>query len=126
MSRDFYRVTGAEEVAATFKRFGFKAADLQDAFREIAADVAAQARARAPRQSGRLASDVRPGIGKTRATVYAGGSAVPYAGVQEYGWPRRSIAAQPFLRPAADDEAEAAAAAIVKEMTRLINSLGLD
>ena len=124
--RDVYRVTGAEETAAAFKRLGFKAADLQDAFRDIAADVVTEARARAPKVSGQLAGNIRPGIGKTRATVYAGSAGTPYAGVQEYGWPRRSIAAQPFLRPAADNQAEAAAVVIVREMTRLINSLGLD
>jgi len=35
--------------------------------------------------------------------VRAGGAKVPYAGVQEYGWPRRNIAAQPYIVPAAHD-----------------------
>jgi hypothetical protein len=30
----------------------------------------------------------------------AGSDAVPYAGVQEYGWPQKNIQAKPYLRPA--------------------------
>ena len=125
MTQQIVRVYGAEDVAARFRRLGFKASDLRGAFSKIAADVVSEAKSRAPRQTGRLSSDVRPGLGKTRATVYAGRVGVPYAGVQEYGWPRRHIAAQPFLRPAADNEAQAAADVLVREMQRLINGVGL-
>ena len=33
----------------------------------------------------------------------AGGAKVPYAGVQEWGWGRRHIPAQPYLVPAAHE-----------------------
>lgn len=45
-----------------------------------------------PQLSGKLATTVRAGRGKTKAVVRAGGRGVPYAGVINYGWPARGIA----------------------------------
>lgn len=129
MTRSVYVVTGAEEVAAQFRRLGFKASDLAPAFARVGATVAADARSRAPRRSGRLASDIRSGgaggTGKTRATISAGRATLPYAGVHEYGWPRRHIAERRFLRDAADENAQATADLLVREMQHRIDSVGL-
>ncbi|MFC8387048.1 hypothetical protein [Nocardia sp. NPDC057272] len=56
-----------------------------------AAQIAARAaRAAAPRKSGRLSRSIRAN-GRTVATT------VVYAGVQNYGWPRRNIRARAFM-----------------------------
>lgn len=129
MTRSVVVVTGAEDVAAQFRRLGFKASDLSSAFERVGARVASDARSRAPRDSGRLASDIRSGgaegVGKTRATISAGRAVVPYAGVHEYGWPRRNIAERRFMRDAADAQAQATADLLVAEMQRKIDSVGL-
>lgn len=119
------RVYGAEDVARRFARLGFKASDLRGAFSAIGNEIVADARARAPRRSGRLAGNIRAGLGKTRATVSAGSGSLLYAGVQEYGWRGHGIEAQPYLRPAADQKAEEAARLLAREMQRLIDSAGL-
>ena len=59
------------------------------------------AAAMAPHRSGTLAGSVRGNQAKTMAAVRAGGARVPYAGPIHWGWPRRNIAAQPFLVDAA-------------------------
>ena len=120
-----YRVTGDREAAAKFKALGFKVSDLSAVFGRIAEEVASDARGTAPRRSGRLAGDVRPGRGKTRATVIVGRASVPYAGPINYGWPSRHIAANLFMNRAADDKADSSAEAIAAEMKRMISSSGL-
>jgi hypothetical protein len=54
----------------------------------------------APRLTGALASSVQGNPSAEKAQILAGGVGVPYAGVQEYGWPEKNINAQPYLRPA--------------------------
>jgi hypothetical protein len=54
----------------------------------------------APRLTGALASSVQGNPSAEKAQILAGSAAVPYAGVQEYGWPEKNINAQPYLRPA--------------------------
>jgi phage gpG-like protein len=61
--------------------------------------VAQGGQVRAPVVTGRLAGSIRASTADGEAVI---GSALPYAGVQEYGWAGHGIAAQPFLRPALD------------------------
>jgi HK97 gp10 family phage protein len=61
-----------------------------------ASDIAADARNRAPRRTGRLAQSIRTEVRGTRGRVTAD---VPYVVPVEYGTSRQ--AAQPFMRPAA-------------------------
>jgi hypothetical protein len=96
------QVEGFREVAAALQQMGVDVEDLKDAFGAIAAETARAAAARAPRRTGRLAADVRGNRAKSKAVVTAGRAGIPYAGVHEYGWASRGIAAQPYLRPAAD------------------------
>lgn len=119
------KVTGDREVAAAFRKLGYKSSDLSEVFGRIASVVAADARSLAPKVSGRLAASIKPARYKTRAVISAGSSAVPYSGVQEYGWPGRNIRPQPFMRPAADSKADSSAEQIAAEMQRLINQAGL-
>ena len=119
------KVTGDEQVRAQFKALGFKARDLERAFAQIGSEVVSDARALAPKVTGRLAADIRANRAKTRASISVGRASVPYAGPVNYGWPRRNIAPSMFMNRAADDKADSAAVQLAREMQRLIDSVGL-
>jgi hypothetical protein len=89
------RVEGAAELAASLHRAANELDHLDAAHSRVGGFVAAQAGRAAPRRTGRLASSVRV-LGSTGKDVTVGSSLV-YAGVIHYGWPRRGIAANPFL-----------------------------
>lgn len=93
------RVEGARELRSTMKRAGEQLTDLRDAHRKVGAVVTAATAP--PVKSGALAGSVRPGATQTMALVRAGGARVPYAGVQEWGWPAHSITGKGFLTGAA-------------------------
>ena len=96
-------IKGGREFRASAKRAGDDLSDLKEAHAAAAGIVAPVARAAAPVSSGRLAASVRPGATKTASIIRAGKKSVPYAGVQEFGWPARNITAQPFVVPAAQE-----------------------
>lgn len=97
------KVEGAKQLRAALKAAGEDLTDLKDVNAEVAALVAQAAAARAPHRTGRLASTVRGNRAAGRATVQAGRAAVPYAGPIHWGWPRRRIAAQPWVAQTAQD-----------------------
>jgi len=119
-------VTGVDDVLVRLARFGRAANDMPSAFDAIGAAVAARARTLAPVRSGRLSSSIVASRGGKFASVQAGGGSVVYAGVQEYGWPGHNIAAQPYLRPAADTSTPEAVDELTDELRRQIQALGLD
>ncbi len=98
------KVKGVNEVVRSFKQYGGAIDDLKNANANIGMKVATTAKATAPLLTGNLQRSIRPNRASARVQIKAGGAAVPYAGVQEYGWPLRGIQAQPFLRRAAWDE----------------------
>ena len=98
-----FEVEGGKQLRKSLKDVEDGLADLKDAHGDVAQIVADAARPGAPRQTGRLAGSIRPSGTKTMAIVRAGGAKVPYAGVQEWGWGRRNIPAQPYIVPAAHD-----------------------
>lgn len=77
--------------------------DLKDSNAKVAQFVAATARVRAPKRSGRLAATIRGNRAAGRATVAVGGVLTPYARPIHWGWPARGIAAQPFVSEAAQE-----------------------
>lgn len=82
---------------------GLRVEDLKAAFAEIAR-VGAEAAARhVHSDTGALAGDVRGNRAKSKAVITAGRASLPYAGVQNYGWPAMNISAQGFMQ-AADKE----------------------
>jgi len=95
------QVQGAKELRRTLKAAGADLADFADANAAAGRIVAAEAPGWIHSRSGRLAGSVRAGAAKTSATVRAGGAAVPYAGVIEWGWPARHIRPHPYLTTAA-------------------------
>lgn len=74
--------------------------ELGAANKEIAEIVAREARRRAPEKTGRLKKSIRGLKVQRSAVVRMGGARVPYAPIQEFGWPARGIASQAFLYPA--------------------------
>lgn len=123
MSAYSVEVTGEREVIAAMRRLERSAGDFSTTFGGLSSDAAADARALAPKLSGRLAASVRPARFKMSALVVA---TAPYAGVHEYGWAARRIAAQPFLRPAADTKADVSAEQLARELDRFIAQAGLN
>lgn len=101
-SRVVVRLEGAAELRRTLRAAGDDLGDLKAAHQAAAEVVAPAAASAAPFRSGRLAASVRGSGTKTAAQVRAGSARVPYAGVQEYGWPARGIVAQPYLVPSAE------------------------
>ncbi len=95
------KIDGLPRLRAALRRAGLDLADLKAANAAAAALVASAAAARAPRRTGRLAASVRGNRAVSRASVSAGGSAIPYAGPIHWGWPARGIEAQPFIATAA-------------------------
>lgn len=71
--------------------------------KELSTTLSQKASAMAPVLTGALASSVKGNPSNEKAQILAGSAAVPYAGVQEYGWPAKNIKAQPYLRPAVNN-----------------------
>ena len=99
------KVVGAAELQAGLRHLGAEAAD-PDVAKRGAELVVDAARDRAPVASGALVGSIRVEMALPDAAVVAGSPAVPYAGVQEFGWPARGIAGTHYLADAADDQAD--------------------
>lgn len=91
-------VTGLKECLRDLKKAGADFEELKDANNELARTVASKAAAVAPRSSGALAASIKGNRAKNKVSVKAGSARVPYAGVQEYGWPARNIEAKSYIR----------------------------
>lgn len=94
------RVTGVPAAVAALRTIGIEVEDLKDAFSEISRQGAVLAARYAPKRSGRLAGDVRGNRSRSKATIAAGGVAVPYAGAINYGWARHNIEPAGFMQAA--------------------------
>jgi hypothetical protein len=95
------RVEGLDRLVRTLNKAQVDLSDLKDAHAAVGRIVAADAQARAPRRTGRLAGSIRASRQARRAQVVAGGAKVLYAPAIHWGWPSRGIAANPFLSDAA-------------------------
>ncbi|TCU48345.1 hypothetical protein [Curtobacterium sp. PhB146] len=91
------RITGLTKTVTALRKSGTDMQDMSELMHAIGTTVVHIARPKAPYLSGALARTVRAGRGKTKAVIRAGTAAVPYAGVQHYGWPARGIRPHPFL-----------------------------
>lgn len=97
------KIDGLPRLRKALREAGQSMDDLKDSNATVSALVASTAAARAPRRTGRLAASVRGNRAVGRASVVAGGAAVPYAGPIHWGWEARGIEAQPFATSAASD-----------------------
>jgi len=96
-------IQGVKEVTDSLNKL---ARDLQSNIelnKELSTTLSQKASAMAPKLTGALASSVIGNPSAEKAQILAGSESVPYAGVQEYGWPERNIRPQPYLNPAVKD-----------------------
>lgn len=98
-----YEVKGGAKLRATLKNVESGLDDLTAVHADVAQIVVDRAQTTVPRVTGTLAGTIRPGATRTMAIIRAGYAKVPYAGVQEFGWPARNIPPNPYLRPAAHE-----------------------
>lgn len=74
---------------------------MREANKQAAEVVAGEAKRRAPVLTGRLKESVRAGATQSAGYVQAGSPVrIPYAAVQEFGWPGHNISPQPYVYPA--------------------------
>lgn len=111
------RIDGLNKVVRALQELGLELDDIKGAFSELAQQGARIAAHFVDSRSGRLASTVRGNRAKNKAVITAGRAKVKYAGVQNYGWPKKNIRAQQFMQQA--DEALKPIA--VRELERAIN-----
>lgn len=119
-------IRGLNEVVRNLKMFGVSAEDLKEANSIISGKVARDAAAAAPKKTGRLSDSVRGNRQQRKASVIAGGSSVRYAGVIEYGYPKRNIKAQPFIRRAGWTNQQFIIEQYEKNINSLINKYGFN
>lgn len=93
-------ITGVKEITDTINKLAKDLESNTELNKELSSTLSQKASAMAPRLTGALASSVKGNPSAEKAQILAGSAAVPYAGVQEYGWPEKNINAQPYLRPA--------------------------
>jgi HK97 gp10 family phage protein len=95
-------VQGAKELARTLKKAGADMQDLKASNRKAADVVVPAAKTNAPvGETGKLAASIRSGANQRMGIVRAGKKAVPYAAVQEFGWPKHHIRPHHFVVDAA-------------------------
>lgn len=116
------RVTGLNSLVRNLHKMGVSLEDLREAFGKLAADAADLAADLAPRRTGRLAASIRGSRARNYAAVTAGSKRVSYAGVINYGWPKRNIEASRFMqradmlmRPRATAEIQAAINRLIRQ-----------
>jgi phage gpG-like protein len=110
-------VDGASRMSATLGHAADDVGQLDAADARASAIIAAAARARAPRRTGRLAGSIAaaPGEGAGRVVVGA-----EYAAYVEYGVPVRHVPARPFLAEAAEVSGPVAIDAYRDEVQRVV------
>ncbi len=96
------QVEGGPQLRKAFKKMGDRLDDLKDVHAAAGEIVASEARSIVPVRSGVLADSIRTDRRAAGASVLAGRSRVPYAGVIHFGWPAHNIEPQPFLYEALD------------------------
>lgn len=119
------QVTGLRETTRNLQQAGVALNDMKDAFKRIGDIVSTRSKVLVPRQSGKLASSIRPSRAKNQAKVSAGGVRVKYAGPVHYGWAARKIRPHPFLTTALDQtkpQVISAAEAEIEELVRKANT----
>lgn len=119
------RITGLNKVVKGLQELGLDLDDLKDAFGALAAQGARLAAGFVHSRTGRLAGTVRGNRAKNKAIIAAGRGKVKYAGVQNYGWPRKNIAAQGFMQQADEVLKPRAVIELEKAINQSIQRRGL-
>lgn len=125
-ARTGVEVEGARELRRAMARMDASLDDLKATHRQVAELVEARAEDIAPVLTGTLRDSTRVSVRKTGASVLAGRSRIPYAGVIHFGWPAHGIEPQPFLYDALDDRREAVADAYSERVAALVRRLDIE
>lgn len=114
-------VQGLRETVRDLEKVGVEVSDMKDVFTDIGNVVASDARTLVPKKTGRLGMAIKPTKTKNKAAVRAGSARVPYAGVQNYGWPSRNIRGRLFLQSAIDSNQSRAIQMMEDGLSEIIN-----
>src|SRR6186997_2623054 len=114
------QVVGGPQLRRAFKKMEGRLDDLKDVHASAAELVAHEARAIVPFRSGALFDTIRSDRRAAGASVLAGRSRIPYAGVIHFGWPGHNIEPQPFLYEALDHRRDDVAAQYEKAVADLV------
>ena len=90
-------IQGVKEVTDSLDKLARDLGSNIELNKELSTTLSQKASAMAPKLTGALASSVVGNPSAEKAQILAGSAAVPYAGVIEYGWPKKNIQAQPYL-----------------------------
>lgn len=112
-------VKGLRETIRSLERFGVEVADLKTALRKVGQLVGVRADQLVRRDTGTLASTIRPGNAKSKAIIRAGSSSRP---VGRFWWYPNDR----FLHDAAEQTAPAAVALLDSELRTLIRRYDLN
>ncbi len=115
-SKGQVRVEGVREVQRALKQLEADAADLKTAHMAVSSQLVPGIAQRTPRRTGALASSWQPGATKTRARLT---STRRYAGVIEYGWPKRGIEPARMVRDTIAASSDEILATYQRELGRL-------
>lgn len=124
--RNAVTVEGLRETVRSLERLGTDVQDLKAAFERVGNIVVREAQARAPKLSGALASSIKASKTKNKSSIRAGSARVPYAGVQEWGWPSRNIQGMHYLSGAAEAKQSEVIRTLDEELATLIRRLDLN
>lgn len=123
MAVAYIRVQGVHEVQRNLARLGLRVSDLD--FRAIANEGMRLAARFAPARSGALRASIKASSSNSKAVVRAGGGALKYAGVINYGWGRRNIKPAHFLQRADAVLRRTAPADLQRQLNRIIRTQGM-
>ena len=90
-------IQGVKEVTDSLDKLARDLGSNIELNKELSTTLSQKASAMAPKLTGALASSIVGNPSAEKAQILAGSAAVPYAGVIEYGWPKKNIQAQPYL-----------------------------
>nr|UWG11974.1 MAG: putative tail-component [Bacteriophage sp.] len=91
-------VVGQKRFVQTMRKAGADMKELKDVNRQAANIALPAVRTLTPRgKSGKLAGSIRVGATQKAGVIRAGRKSVPYAGVINYGWPKRGIKPRLFV-----------------------------
>lgn len=116
-------VKGVKQLAKDLRQAGQDVGDLKAANKKVADIVVTQARANAPKRSGKLAATGRSGQAAAKVSVRFGSNQVPYANPIHWGWPKRHIKANPFLYRAVDETRSDWYAQYVYDIKKIMESV---
>lgn len=118
-----FAIEGASRLARTLRKAGADMKELRESNKAAAQVVVPPAKSAAPKKRGRLAASVRAGGTQKAGIIRAGSKAVPYAPVQEFGWPAHHIRPHLFVTTAAHNTEPKWTKVYLDHITKTLNKI---